>query len=221
MIGLVSGIISSVAGNVLSSGLFGSMLSNILGSLGSLVSNLISQFGQNDVASASSNTYLQGFSDGLKSVIDGSSLPQGLKDAVKDFIDDFLSTEQSSSSYGCQSAVDSSDYGSALSQAGYSNAKALGDETNEECSGEGGSGKNWLVALAGSLGELQHKFLEKALENMDTMESTAGNDDQEKEFLKAQSEYQANIQMFNMMANMTATSLKTLGEGLTAIARKQ
>jgi hypothetical protein len=27
--------------------------------------------------------------------------------------------------------------------------------------------------------------------------------------------------MFSMVANMTATSLKSLGEGLTAIARKQ
>jgi hypothetical protein len=41
------------------------------------------------------------------------------------------------------------------------------------------------------------------------------------EFLMAQSQYQANMQMFNMMANMTATSLKSLGEGLTSIARKQ
>ncbi|MES9853152.1 MAG: hypothetical protein ABW170_15150 [Candidatus Thiodiazotropha sp. L084R] len=41
------------------------------------------------------------------------------------------------------------------------------------------------------------------------------------EFLQAQSRYQANMQMFNMIANMTATSLKSLGEGLTSIARKQ
>jgi hypothetical protein len=40
-------------------------------------------------------------------------------------------------------------------------------------------------------------------------------------FMKAQSEFQANFQMFNMTANMTATSLKSLGEGLTSIARKQ
>jgi hypothetical protein len=40
-------------------------------------------------------------------------------------------------------------------------------------------------------------------------------------FVKAQSEYQANMQMFNMMANMTATSIKSLGEGLTSLARKQ
>ncbi|MET0029783.1 MAG: hypothetical protein ABW101_19285 [Candidatus Thiodiazotropha sp.] len=40
-------------------------------------------------------------------------------------------------------------------------------------------------------------------------------------FLMAQSQYQANMQMFNMIANMTATSLKSLGEGLTSIARKQ
>ncbi|MET0029780.1 MAG: hypothetical protein ABW101_19270 [Candidatus Thiodiazotropha sp.] len=40
-------------------------------------------------------------------------------------------------------------------------------------------------------------------------------------FVQAQSEYSANMQMFNMMATMTSTSLKTLGEGLAGIARKQ
>jgi hypothetical protein len=51
-------------------------------------------------------------------------------------------------------------------------------------------------------------------------EKKAENEKRDK-FLIAQSEYQANMQMFNMMANMTATSLKSLGEGLTSIARKQ
>ena len=42
-----------------------------------------------------------------------------------------------------------------------------------------------------------------------------------REFILAQSQFQANMQLFNMMANMTSTSLKSLGEGMTSIARKQ
>jgi hypothetical protein len=189
---------------------------------------LISQFGKGDVAGASANNFMKGFGAGLNSVIDGSGLPQGMKDIVKDFIGDFLSTNKQESSNGCQSAVDSSDYGSAINDAGYSTAQSLGDEADQKCNGGKGSG-NWLVALAGALSEVQAKFLNQAMENMDEMKSnTADKNDSKKEaaakrdkFLTAQSEYQANIQMFNMVANMTATSLKSLGEGLTSIARKQ
>ncbi|MEW8223880.1 MAG: hypothetical protein AB2729_16195 [Candidatus Thiodiazotropha taylori] len=113
---------------------------------------------------------------------------------------------------------------------------------------EGKEGKstkgNWLVALAGALATVQNEFLSAAMEDMKIMENNAsqathskeeleGMSDSEKqahqdekdakrdEFIQAQSRYQANMQMFNMIANMTATSLKSLGEGMTAIARKQ
>jgi hypothetical protein len=71
------------------------------------------------------------------------------------------------------------------------------------------------------------------MKNMDTMkengsaavsggeQSAEDQETQRNAFLEAQSQYQANMQMFNMVANMTATSLKSLGEGLTSIARKQ
>jgi hypothetical protein len=171
---------------------------------------------------------MKGFGAGFNSVIDASGLPQGMKDIVKNFIGDTLSTNQNQSSHGCQSAVDSSDYGSALTDAGYSTAQSIGEEANQKSNGGKGSG-NWLVALAGALSKVQANFLNEAMKNMKKMESNMANekdtDKQAKtkrdEFLKAQSEYQANIQMFNMVANMTATSLKSLGEGLTAIARKQ
>ena len=71
------------------------------------------------------------------------------------------------------------------------------------------------------MSEVQGKFLSEALENMETMKNLAGDEDSSQEFLTAQSEYQANMQMFNMMANASATSIKSIGEGLTALARKQ
>ncbi|MES9853149.1 MAG: hypothetical protein ABW170_15135 [Candidatus Thiodiazotropha sp. L084R] len=119
------------------------------------------------------------------------------------------------------------------------------DESEGEGDGEGGAGKaagNWLVALAGSLASVQCKFLDAAMKDMrimddnaagSTQKDTSNMSDEEKQayqqeqdkardqFVQAQSRYQANTQMFSMIANMTATSLKSLGEGLTAIARKQ
>ncbi|ODB82790.1 hypothetical protein A3195_19385 [Candidatus Thiodiazotropha endoloripes] len=52
-------------------------------------------------------------------------------------------------------------------------------------------------------------------------QSAEDKEKQRNEFLEDKSQYQANMQMFNMVANMTATYLKSLGEGLTLIARKQ
>ena len=130
----------------------------------------------------------------------------------------------------------------------------LDKKKQEAKEGKGGCA-NWLVELAKALAEIQTEFLNKAMDNLQTMkdnkdamnteqsgqgegangsgngtEETAGTTDGNKndadkasrgEFMAAQSEFQANFQMFNMMANMTATSLKSLGEGLTSIARKQ
>jgi hypothetical protein len=127
----------------------------------------------------------------------------------------------------------------------------LDKKKSEAKSGGGkGSAGNWLVELAKALADIQTEFLNKAMDNLQTMKNNKGamdteqsgqgqggngtaetgnagddNGDAQKasrgEFMAAQSEFQANFQMFNMMANMTATSLKSLGEGLTSIARKQ
>ncbi|MFK7854307.1 MAG: hypothetical protein AB8B79_09355 [Granulosicoccus sp.] len=40
-------------------------------------------------------------------------------------------------------------------------------------------------------------------------------------FLEAQAQFTANMQSFNLFANQSATALKTIGEGLASIARKQ
>ena len=105
-------------------------------------------------------------------------------------------------------------------------AESTAQQAADEAEGE--EGGNWLVALAKALSESQAKFLDAAMENqkkMATSDPSGGTTDEakaeRKEFLKAQNEFQANMQMFNMTANTTATTLKSIGEGLTAIARKQ
>jgi hypothetical protein len=127
-----------------------------------------------------------------------------------------------------------------IAQDGISTSACESEEGKEGKSTRG----NWLVALAGALASVQNEFLNAAMEDMKIMEDNAAKstlskddlkemseaekikhqeekDEKRDEFIQAQSRYQANMQMFNMIANMTATSLKSLGEGLTAIARKQ
>jgi len=82
---------------------------------------------------------------------------------------------------------------------------------------------NWLEKLAEGMAEIQNKWLTKADTAQEDMNKMAGKDDTTSRdaFAKAQSQYTAAMQMFSMVAAATSTSLKSLGEGLPGIARKQ
>jgi len=107
-------------------------------------------------------------------------------------------------------------------------------------------GMNWLEALASTLADIQSKFLDKALaasrimaEEADNVTPAAdsegsgdagggegggeggGSGQQSGRFLQAQASYTANMQMFTIFSNQVSTSIKTLGEGLAGISRKQ
>ncbi|MCF6363283.1 MAG: hypothetical protein L3J88_08055 [Gammaproteobacteria bacterium] len=206
----IGGLVASVVGSAVSS------------VVGSMMSSLVSNFGGGNIAGALANAFMGSLGNALNSVIDNSPLPQFLKDAAKDVIGNVIGGNQQATTPEAQDAVDN-EYGDMLDNISQGICKDAADKA------EGKEGGNWLVALARGLSEVQVKFLDAAMENMDTMKNNSVDETKSKkdqaedrqEFIQAQSEYQANMQMFNMMANMTATSLKSLGEGLTAIARKQ
>jgi len=106
---------------------------------------------------------------------------------------------------------------------------------------------NWLEALASTLADIQSKFLDKALaasrimaEEADNVTPAADSEGagnsgsgggggseaaneaaNEGGGLQAQASYTANMQMFTIFSNQVSTSIKTLGEGLAGISRKQ
>ncbi len=210
MAGAIAGIVGSVVSSAVSS------------VVGNMMSSLISNFGSSNIAGAFANAFMGALGTALKTIIDNAPLPQFLKDAAKDLIDNVIGSNQQPTTPEAQDAVNC-EYGDMLENI----SQGICEEAAEEA--EGKEGGNWLVALARGLSEVQVKFLDAAMDNMDTMKNNSVDETKSKEaqaedreeFIQAQSEYQANMQMFNMMANMTATSLKSLGEGLTAIARKQ
>ncbi|MEN4901932.1 hypothetical protein [Luteimonas sp. TWI1437] len=94
----------------------------------------------------------------------------------------------------------------------------------------GASGKSWLLALAGGLGEMlgdraakMEKLMEKLNGLNEDLEGLEGEAREEntREFQKTMTEFQAESQMFSIMSNTTSTALKAIGEGITSIARKQ
>jgi hypothetical protein len=75
-----------------------------------------------------------------------------------------------------------------------------------------------VFTLAKNLGEMQGEFMDDAMANLDTMKEKGK---KSKAFSVAQSEFSANMQMFSLMANASSTAIKSIGEGMTALARKQ
>lgn len=107
--------------------------------------------------------------------------------------------------------------------AGAGGEEAGGAEGGGSASGGGGSGMNWLEKLAEGMAKAQINWLAKADGHQETMQKMSGKDDTASRdaFIMAQSKYTAAMQMFSMTAAATSTSLKTVGEGLAGIARKQ
>lgn len=123
------------------------------------------------------------------------------------------------------------------------NTQQCADETN----GTKGKAKNFFEALAEAMGKIlgqKMKDLDSAMrelenaggpaesapsgtpatgngtsENQQTQDPT-GTGDQAKRFGMAQSKFTAETQMFGMISNLVNTSLKTIGESLSTIARK-
>lgn len=199
---MAGGIVGSIVGQ-----LVGQAVSQTLGSL-------LSQFGQGNILGALSNLFMNTFGDVLNNIINNSPLPQFIKYAANEVIDDVIGSSQQQTTPEAQCAVEQSDVGQTLIDLATQLGRDLGKEADES-SKEGG---NWLIALAKALGNVQGEFIEKAMANLDTMENKGK---ESKEFIKAQNEFTANMQMFSMMANTTSTALKAIGEGMTAIARKQ
>jgi hypothetical protein len=128
-------------------------------------------------------------------------------------------------------AIDSSDPSNSLLN------RCSQDEEKEKSKAEGSS--SWLVALAKAMGEMTGDHLTKmmqAQENMENSQVDEGSDeyknatDEEKadmkqeagrEFTKYQAEFQAESKLFSMCSEATSTVLKSIGEGLSSMARKQ
>ena len=132
-----------------------------------------------------------------------------------------VENRQATSIPAAQSAVDNSDSGKTAIQMSTATAQEAAEVADGE-GGKNGEGMNWLVALAKALGEMQGAFMDKALAAKNEMIEAGGETDTSAQpFITAQNKFSANMQMFGILANTSSTALKTLAEGLTALARKQ
>lgn len=97
--------------------------------------------------------------------------------------------------------------------------------------GGSGGGRSWLVAMASAMGNLLGKKAARLVELSNKLEtlgnkSTGSNQkpaDEQKnaqEFQKVMSEFQAESQLFGMISQAASTAIKSVGEGMSSVARK-
>ena len=93
-------------------------------------------------------------------------------------------------------------------------------EESRKKKGGGGTG-HFLEVLAKAMGTVQGNMLNQAKVHSDEMVNQSGDTGDAQLFTIAQSQYTAKMQMFNIYSSQVATSLKTIGEAMSGIARKQ
>ncbi len=105
-----------------------------------------------------------------------------------------------------------------------------GSNTSEAAAKKKGKGAtmSWFEAIAGVLGKQLGDRVMKLMDARNRMEenfkaSTEPDKNPEgaKEYMKAQTDFQVQSQMFGMDSQVAATSIKSIGEGLASVARKQ
>ena len=98
-----------------------------------------------------------------------------------------------------------------------------------ESTGEGGRGcgkagaKSWLQAIAQAMGEAMGDKAAKMVELSGKLKEAAGGngEDAAKEMQAVNAEFQAVSQEFKLLTDAFNTALKSLGEGMSSMARKQ
>ena len=82
-----------------------------------------------------------------------------------------------------------------------------------------GAGESWLVAIAKAMGKMLGQQAQHLVDLTDQMSQHTGKDDAQV-FQQLNAEFSAQSQMFGILSNSFSNSIKTIGDGLTTLARK-
>lgn len=157
--------------------------------------------------------------------------PKGAQDGVDDVLSQSSggSKSKDDSSGGSQSAGGSSSSGSNSGADDVMKGtmdmikKSMQDSTesaSQKGGGTGGGTGNWLAVLAKALGQTAGKHLKSMVDLGNKMGGLDSKENPE-EFAKIQAEFQAEAQIFKMFQEAIGTMIKSIGEGMSSVARKQ
>ena len=215
----------------------------------STIRESVSNYGAENTKNALSNLKLERLGDKVKDIIKDSNLAPAIKDKAMDIIDSYIAKMQKPTIPATQDFIDSKLGGQINAQADNVKKDIMSEMFNNETVGvegnnrkEGKDGKHWLVALAEAMGNIAGKHLKNMIELADKIGNvgndkgqsntrTSGNEtdstgtktdpDEAKKMAKLQAEFQAESQMFKMVSESASTLVKSIGESLSTLARKQ
>jgi len=198
--------------------------------------DLVGQFGRSEVSGAINNILGVTFGDLVKQVIDNSPLPDFVKDAAGEAIDGAVADEKAVSTPEAESATQD-EMGDVIMDLLQAMTQAADEMMNEEAEGgteggvkgkgQAGGGSNWLEALAKAMGDVAGQHLGKSVGLANEISALAAesgeetNQAQAQEMTALQAQMQAETQMFKLAQEAVTTIVKSVGEALTATARKQ
>lgn len=197
---------------------------------------LLQQYGQSNVQQSVNNVASQMISDLVMKMIDDMGMPDFMADQAREAVGAVIGQFSGETPAGLDDKVrellgqQSSPAGNAATTSGSEVQSEVGGimkqaamnelESASEGSGGEGSNKNWLVVLARALGSAAGKHLKSMIELGEKMGAIDSTEDPEK-FAQTQSEFQAASQIFKMFQEVIGTLIKSIGEGLSTVARKQ
>lgn len=197
---------------------------------------LFREYGVQNVLDAVNNAAVEFIKRELNALIDSLGMPQFMKDDAKRQVANIGNGYTTDTPRGAQDGVNnvlanpsgSGQSGSSQSANDVMSGvmdmlkKAMQDETEgatKSGSGEGGKG-NWLAILARALGTTAGKHLKKMVELGEKMGGIDSKENPE-QFAQIQAEFQAEAQIFKMFQEAIGTMVKSIGEGMASVARKQ
>lgn len=144
---------------------------------------------------------------------------------VKDAIAQLLQNAQSGQSSSSQAAGGGGDGSSLASQImGTGQDAQQSEAATSGKSKSGGTSGNWLEALAQAMGQALGNMASKLVADSNQLQSLSGNasnsQSSAQQFQVAESEFQADSQLFGILSNAFATAIKSIGDGMSTLAQK-
>lgn len=210
--------------------MFGGPIGAMIGqALGSLVQNMLGQAMQGlGLNQDTQDAVMKGFQDSFRE--DSGGLEAGSGNATP---------SEQINQFADAAGLSDADRGT-LQRLSDSAQKAINDLVNQGAQDAAGGdakanskgGGSWLIAIAKALGSMCGKEASKLVELSGKMDQALEAKSNAKEGSKAESkaadeyqklmtQFQAESQLFNMLSNVASTAIKSLGEGMSTIARKQ
>jgi len=197
----------------------------------SAAQQMFDKYGTAAVLQAVTNAAADYLGNALNDMINNADAAGFMKDDAKALISQLLQMAKGQVPSGAQDstnqALQSGSGGKSADDIMSGVMKMLQDsmqqETSEASSGNGkrGGGKgNWLAILARALGSTAGQHLKNMVELGEKMGSIDSKENPE-QFAETQAEFQAQAQIFKMFQEAIGTMVKSIGEGMSSVARKQ